>query len=155
VVETSLGTITLEFRPDKAPGHVRQFLRLAESGVYDHTTFHRVVKGFVIQAGSMNYRRDPLEDRQQRFVRNLQPEFSDIAHVKGTLSMARGDDPASANTSYFICTAPAQLLDGKYTVFGRVVDGMNVVEAIEAAPVNGETPTTKIEVIRVKVEKKG
>lgn len=153
VVETTAGAITLAFRPDKAPEHVRNFLRLAAAGVYDGTPFHRVVRGFVIQAGSMNFRREPLNESQQRRVRNLQPEFNDLPHRAGTLSMARGDDPASASTSFFICTGQASSLDGKYTAFGEVVDGLPVVQAIEASPVDGETPKERIEIIRITVNK--
>lgn len=153
VLETAAGNIVLEFRPDKAPEHVRQFLRLAAAGAYDGTAFHRVVRGFVVQGGSMNFRRDPLDENRQRLARPLQPEFNDLQHLQGTLSMARGDDPASATTSFFICTAPAPALDGKYTVFGRVVEGIEVVQAIEATPVEGETPKTRIEVNRVRVTK--
>ncbi len=150
-LETTAGVITLEMRPDKAPGHVRNFLRLAAAGVFDGTAVHRVVRGFVVQAGSMNFRRETLDERQQRLVRTLQPEFNDLAHVKGTLSMARGDDAASASTSFFICTAPAPSLDRVYTAFGRVVDGMTVVEAIEAVPVDGEKPRETIEILRARV----
>jgi cyclophilin family peptidyl-prolyl cis-trans isomerase len=150
-LETTAGVITLEMRPDKAPGHVRNFLRLASAGVYDGTLVHRVVRGFVIQTGSMNSRRETLDEPQQKVVRTLQPEFNDLPHVKGTLSMARGDDAASASTSFFICTAPAPSLDRVYTAFGRVVDGMAVAEAIEAAPVDGEKPKEKIEIIRARV----
>ncbi len=150
-LETTMGPITLEMRPDKAPEHVRNFLRLAAAGVYDGTAFHRVVPNFVVQGGSMNYRREGLDEKQQRLVRTLQPEFNDLAHVKGTLSMARGDDPASASTSFFICTAPAPGLNRVYTAFGRVVDGMGTVEAIEATPVDGEKPKTTIEIIRARV----
>jgi len=152
-IETTAGRITVEFRPDKAPGHVRAFLRLAQAGVFDGTAFHRVVPGFVIQAGALSSRREPLEEPQQRLVRNLQPEFNDLAHVKGTLSMARGDDPASATTSFFICTAAAQALDGKYTAFGKVVEGLEVVEAIEKTPADGETPKQRIEIVKVRVER--
>jgi cyclophilin family peptidyl-prolyl cis-trans isomerase len=150
-LDTTAGAITLEMRPDKAPGHVRNFLRLAAAGVFDKTAFHRVVRGFVVQAGSMNFRREALDERQQRVVRTLQPEFNDLPHVKGTLSMAHGDDAASASTSFFICTAPAPSLDRVYTAFGRVVDGMAVVEAIEAAPVDGEKPKATIEILRARV----
>ncbi len=152
VLETTLGAITLELRPDLAPMHVRNFLRLVQAGVYDGTAFHRVARGFVIQTGSTAYRREPLDERQQRFVRTLQPEFNALPHVRGTLSMARGDDPASASTSFFICTAPAPSLDGAYTAFGRVVDGLSVVDAIEAVPVDGEKPRERVEVIRARVE---
>jgi len=153
VLETSKGDITLAFRPDKAPEHVRNFLRLAQSGAYDGTTFHRVVRGFVIQGGMMSPRATRLTQKQQSYVHNLQPEFNDILHVAGTLSMARLDDPASASTSFFICTAPAPSLDGKYTAFGQVIAGMEVVQAIEAVAVQDDTPTQKIEVRRVRVEK--
>ncbi len=153
VLETSKGDITLAFRPDKAPEHVRNFLRLAQSGAYDGTTFHRVVRGFVIQGGMMSPRATRLTQKQQSYVHNLQPEFNDILHVAGTLSMARLDDPASASTSFFICTAPAPSLDGKYTAFGQVIAGMDVVQAIEAVAVQGDTPTQKIEVRHVRVEK--
>jgi len=154
VLETTAGTIAIELAPDKAPNHVRNFLRLASVGVFDGTAFHRVVRGFVVQTGSMDTRREPLAEAQQKVVRTLQPEFNDIAHVKGTVSMAHGADPASASTSFFICTAPAPSLDGKYTAFGRVVSGLDVVEKIEATPVDGEKPTTRIELVRVRIEKK-
>jgi len=150
-LETTAGAIVLQVLPDKAPEHVRNFLRLAAAGAYDGTAFHRVVRGFVIQAGSMSSRKEPLDESQQKLVRTLQPEFNDLRHVKGTLSMARGDDPASASTSFFICTAAAPGLDRVYTAFGSVVDGMAVVEAIEAAAVDGETPKQRIEITSVRV----
>jgi cyclophilin family peptidyl-prolyl cis-trans isomerase len=149
-LETSLGAITIEFFPDKAPEHVRNFLRLAQAGVYDGTSFHRVVRGFVIQGGYLTTR-GPLTEKQQRFVHNLQPEFNDTKHVKGIVSMARLADPASANTSFFIVTGDAPSLDGKYTVFGRVVDGLDVVEKIEQTPLNGEAPVTRVDVTRVRL----
>jgi peptidyl-prolyl cis-trans isomerase B (cyclophilin B) len=150
VLETSLGPITVAFFPDKAPEHVRNFLRLAQSGVFDGTAFHRVVRGFVIQTGALNTR-GPLTDKQRKDVHTLKPEFSDTPHVKGILSMARGDDPASATTSFFIVTGKASSLDGKYSVFGQVVDGLAVVDAIEQAAVNGETPVTRIDLVKVRV----
>jgi peptidyl-prolyl cis-trans isomerase B (cyclophilin B) len=151
VIETTAGNITLEFFPDRAPNHVRQFLRLAVSGVYDGTAFHRIVKNFVIQGGHMPTRREPLEDRAAGYVRSLQPEFNPTPHDRGIVSMARGDDPASATSSFFIVLARTPALDGKYTVFGRVVDGLDVLEKIESAPLEGETPVTRIEVTGVKV----
>ena len=150
VLETSAGAITVEFFPDKALEHVRNFLRLAHAGVFDGTAFHRVVRGFVVQTGALNTR-GPLSEKQQKLVHTLQPEFNDTKHVKGILSMARGDDPASASTSFFVVTGDASSLDGKYTVFGRVVDGMAVVDAIEQSPVNGEAPVARIDLVRVRV----
>jgi peptidyl-prolyl cis-trans isomerase B (cyclophilin B) len=152
VLDTSAGAITVEFLPDKAPEHVRNFLRLASLGVFDGTSFHRVVRGFVIQTGSLTSR-GPLTEKQQKVVRPLPPEFNDTKHVKGVLSMARGDDPASASTSFFIVTGDAPSLDGKYTVFGRVVEGMAVVEAIERSAVNGETPVTRVSLESVRILK--
>jgi cyclophilin family peptidyl-prolyl cis-trans isomerase len=151
VLETSTGPITLAFTPDKAPMHVRNFLRLASLGAYDGSAFHRVVRGFVIQGGMLHTRTTPVPQRAQKYVRTLAPEFNDTLHVKGTLSMARTDDPNSASTSFFICTDPAPSLDGKYTAFGHVVDGLAAVEAIDATPVDGETPRERIEVTKVTV----
>jgi peptidyl-prolyl cis-trans isomerase B (cyclophilin B) len=151
VIETSLGNITVEFFPDKAPNHVRQFLRLAQAGVYDRTAFHRIARGFVVQGGYLQTRSEPLDERQQSYVRPLAPEFNDTLHDRGTLSMARGDDPGSATSSFFIVLARTPALDRQYTAFGRVVAGMDVVEKMEAAAVNGETPLARIEVTRVTV----
>ena len=153
VLDTSAGPIGIEFFADKAPAHVRQFLRLAQAGVYNRTAFHRVVPGFVIQTGALSSRAAPLTETQQKVVHNLAPEFNDTKHVKGIVSMARGDAPDSASTSFFICTGPSPALDGQYTAFGRVVSGMAAVEAIEAAPKEGETPTTRIEITSVRIEK--
>ncbi len=153
ILETSVGPITIAFLPDKAPGHVRQFLRLAQAGVFTGTAFHRVVPGFVIQTGALSSRAAPLTSKQQALVHNLEPEFNDTKHVKGIVSMARGDDPASATTSFFICTGASAALDGHYTAFGRVVDGLTVVDAIEAAPRNGEAPLTRIDLKTVRIER--
>jgi cyclophilin family peptidyl-prolyl cis-trans isomerase len=154
VLETSMGPIAIEFFPDKAPEHVRQVLRLAAAGVYNGTAFHRVAPGFVIQTGALNTRTGALTEKQQKLVHNLQPEFNDTKHVKGIVSMARGDDPASATTSFFICTGNSTALDGVYTAFARVVDGMSVVEAIEKVPRTGEAPNERIELKTVRIDKK-
>lgn len=154
-IETTRGPISVEFFADKAPKTVRSFLRLASAGVYDGTLFHRVVKGFVIQTGALAYRAAPLTPKQQALVpASLPPEFNDTPHVKGVLSMARGDDPGSASTSFFICTAICSSLDGKYTAFGRVTSGLEVVDAIEAAEVKGEEPVERIEIVRVTVARR-
>ena len=152
VLDTSAGPITIEFLADKAPEHVRNFLRLAEAGVLDGTLFHRVVRGFAIQTGSLAGR-PPLTEKQQKRITTLKPEFNDTKHVKGVVSMARGDDPASATTSFFIVTGDGSSLDGKYTAFGRVLDGMAAVEAIEQTPVTGETPVTPVELRGVRLVK--
>jgi peptidyl-prolyl cis-trans isomerase B (cyclophilin B) len=101
----------------------------------------------------MSPRATRLTQKQQSYVHTLQPEFNDILHVAGTLSMARTDDPASASTSFFICTAPAPSLDGKYTAFGQVIAGMDVVQVIEGVAVQGDAPVERIELRHVRVEK--
>ena len=154
VLESSAGPITIEFFVDKAPNTVRQFMRLAAAGVYNGMAFHRVAPGFVIQTGALSSRTAPLTAKQQALVHNLPPEFSDTKHVKGIVSMARGDALDSATTSFFVCLGPSAPLDGVYTAFGRVVDGMAAVDAIEAAPRTGETPNTRIDLRTVRVEKR-
>ena len=151
VLDTTHGRIAIDPYPDRAPNHVRNFLRLVDAGVYDGVAFHRVVPGFVIQSGHLPTRREPLTDRQQRFVGNLEPEFNDTPHVRGIVSMARLDDPASASTSFFIVTGTAAELDGVYTVFGVVVEGLDVVAAIEAEPTDGETPVNRVEIVEAEV----
>lgn len=151
VIETSMGNMTVELFADRAPNHVRSFLRMAASGVYDGTAFHRVAKGFVIQGGFLPSRREPLDEKQTAYVRAMQPEFNKTPHDRGILSMARGENPASATSSFFIVLSRQQGLDNQYTVFGRVVEGLDVIDAIEAVPVNGEAPVTRIEVTRVRV----
>jgi peptidyl-prolyl cis-trans isomerase B (cyclophilin B) len=154
VLDTTAGPITFEFFVDKAPNTVRQFMRLAGAGVYNGMAFHRVAPGFVIQTGALSSRIAPLSAKQQALVHNLPPEFNDTKHVKGIVSMARGDAPDSATTSFFICVGESPALDGVYTAFGRVVDGMAAVDAIEAAPRTGEAPNTRIELKSVRVEKR-
>jgi len=151
VLDTSLGLITLSFTPDQAPSHVRNFLRLAQAGVYDGMSFHRVVRGFVIQSGHLPTRASSLSESQQRYVRTMKAEFNDQVHEKGTVSMARLEDPDSASASFFIVTARATALDGKYTVFGKVESGLDVVEKIEAVAVNGETPVERVELKKVTI----
>ena len=137
LLHTTHGLIAIDPYPDLAPNHVRNFLRLAAAGVYDGVAFHRVAPGFIIQSGHLPTRSAPLTERQQGFVGNLQPEFSATPHVPGIVSMARLDDPDSASTSFFIVTGVAPELDGEYTAFGVVADGMDVVAAIEGQPVEG------------------
>ena len=151
VLDTTHGQIAIDPYPDRAPNHVRSFLRLVDAGVYDGVAFHRVVPGFVIQSGHLPTRSAPLTERQQRFVQNLEPEFNPTRHVRGVVSMARLEDPASASTSFFIVTGTAPELDGEYTAFGVVAEGMDVVAAIEAEPTAGETPVNRVEIVRAQV----
>ena len=151
VLNTTHGRIAIDPYPDRAPNHVRNFLRLADAGVYDGIAFHRVVPGFVIQSGHLPTRSETLTDRQQRFIENLDPEFNDTPHVRGVVSMARLDDPSSASTSFFIVTDTSPELDGVYTAFGVVSEGLDVVSAIEGVPVDGETPVDRVEIVDAEV----
>jgi len=148
-IRTTAGDIVIGFHPEVAPEHVRNFLRLAQRGVYDGTAFHRVVPRFAVQAGDLSSRTAPLTQVQQQVVRTVKGEFNAITHEAGVVSMARGDDPDSASTSFFICTAASPSLDGKYTAFGRVLQGMDVVMAIEQTPLEGEAPQTRIGITQV------
>ena len=149
VLETTMGTIELGMSPSLAPETVRQFLRLASAGVYDGVAIHRVVPNFVLQTGAIAHRAAPLTPAQQKLIRNLEPEFTNTPNIPGVVSMARGEDPASATTSFFICIGECRSLDGQYTVFARVTSGMAVVEAIAKVPVDGETPREEVIVRRV------
>jgi len=153
VLETTKGEIELQFLTDKAPETARQFLRLSAAGVYDGTAVHRVVAGFVMQTGSAAFRDKPLTPSQHALVRNLKPEFSDVDNVPGIVSMARGEDPASATDSFFICIGECRSLNGKYTAFARVVRGMDIVQAIAAVAVDGEKPKDPITLLRVRTIK--
>jgi len=153
LLRTSLGDITLEMDPDLAPEHVRNFLKLVESGWYDHTAFHRIVGGFVIQGGVGSTREGNRPHPADKWVHKLKSEFSrTVLHVRGVLSMARASDPNSADTSFFIVLGPAPHLDGKYTIFGKVVGGFDTIELIEKSPRNGEAPIQRIELIEAAIK---
>lgn len=154
VLETTMGTIRLDVLPDVAPETVRQFLRLADAGVYDGILVHRVAPNFVVQTGALSYRESPLTVRQQALVHDLAPEFSDTPTLPGVVAMAHGDDPASGSTSFFICIGECRALDGKYTAFARVTGGMDTLCTIETVPREGESPRRPIVVTRVRVERK-
>ena len=154
VLETTFGEIGIELLPETAPNHVRNFLRLAALGAYDGTAFHRVVPGFMIQTGWMETREPPLPESLEKHLTNLQPEFSDLPHEAGTVSMARLAELDSAMTSFFIVTARAPALDGEYTVFGRVVSGYEAVEEIESLPAaEDESPLERVAVQRARTER--
>lgn len=154
VMETSKGNIVIEMLPDKAPNHVRHFLRLTALGVYDKTSFHRIASGFVIQAGDLNTRKEPVPQAAQKYVEKIRAEINDVKHKAGILSMARGEEIDSALTSFFIVLADQPALDGTYTVFGRVVEGMDVVEKIAAVPAENERPKEPVDIYSMKAERK-
>ena len=150
-IETTMGAIELEMLPDKAPETVRQFLRWAHAGVYDGIKVHRVVPNFVIQTGELEFREKPLTIVKNALVKNLPPEFTDTPNAPGIVSIARGEDPGSGGTSFFICIGECRALDGKYTVFARVVAGESVLKAIGSIEVDGETPRKEIVVTKIAV----
>ena len=152
LLRTSLGDITLEMDPSVAPEHVRNFLRLVETGWYNNTEFHRIVPGFVIQGGFGASRTGGAPHPADRWVHNLKPEFSKLLHTRGVLSMARGEAEDSASTSFFIMLGTATHLDNKYTIFGRVLDGLEILDKIESAPRNGERPTQRIELLEAVIK---
>ena len=133
VIETKFGRIVFEFFPEVAPKHCESFKKLANEGFYDGTTFHRVIAGFMIQGGDPNSKDD---DRRNDGTGNpgftLAAEFNDKPHLRGTVSMARTSDPNSAGSQFFICVAPTPHLDRQYTVFGQVLEGLEVVDKIVA-----------------------
>jgi cyclophilin family peptidyl-prolyl cis-trans isomerase len=153
VMKTTLGTLKIRMEPDWAPNHVRNFLMLVETGWYNGTAFHRVIRDFMAQGGMANSRPNGAPHAADRWVHPLKGEFrDDVKHVRGIVSMARTDDPDSATTSFFLMLGAAPHLDAKYTAFGRVVDGMEVLDAFEKEEVDGETPKRRIEIIEAKVE---
>lgn len=131
VIETKFGSIGLKLFPEIAPGHVENFLKLAKSGFYDGTTFHRVIPGFMIQGGDPNSKKDDKSIHGTGGPGySIKAEFNDRAHVRGILSMARSRDPDSAGSQFFIVVKDSNFLDHQYTVFGEVVSGMDVADII-------------------------
>jgi peptidyl-prolyl cis-trans isomerase B (cyclophilin B) len=130
-VQTSVGTMKFGLLHDMAPGHVKNFVDLAEKGFYDGTRFHLVIRGFMIQGGC------PRGDGTGGPGYQIEAEFNDIPHVRGVLSMARSRDPNSAGSQFFVCHGDAHFLDGQYTAFGRLVEGDDVLERIATAATSG------------------
>jgi peptidyl-prolyl cis-trans isomerase B (cyclophilin B) len=156
VIETNLGKIVLGFYPDVAPQHVQNFKDLAAKEFYNGTKFHRVIPGFMIQGGDPNSRSD---DRSQHGMggsgKKLKAEFNQKPHLRGTLSMARSSHPDSASSQFFICVADAAQLDGKYTVFGHVIEGMDVADKIVNTPRDArDNPLQPVVLKSVKIEKR-
>ena len=153
VIETKHGAIKLRFFPDVAPGHVANWKKLAREGVYTGTTFHRVIPGFMIQGGDPNTKDDDKgNDGMGGPGYHIKAEFNSRPHKRGTLSMARAQDPDSAGSQFFICVAPSPFLNGQYTVFGQVIEGMDVVDAINQVETDdGDWPMKNIYILRAEV----
>jgi peptidyl-prolyl cis-trans isomerase B (cyclophilin B) len=151
IIHTELGDIILRFFPKLAPNHVNNFMELTKKGFYDGTVFHRVVPGFVIQGGDPN---SMSHEKAQHGMGGpgyqVKAEFNAKPHKRGILSMARSAHPDSAGSQFFICVSDAPFLDGKYTVFGEVTHGMDVVDNIVSQP--RDAKDNPIERIEIKVE---
>lgn len=154
VIETSEGTMVLEFWPDVAPRTVENFKKLARQGFYDGTCFHRVIKGFMIQGG------DPLTKDESQKARwgtggpgyTIKAEFNSRKHERGVVSMARRSDPDSAGSQFFICHGDAPHLDGRYTAFGRLIKGEDVLDRIANTPTDAQDrPLNRVTVKTIRI----
>ena len=132
------GDVKIKLFDDVAPNHVNRIKELADSGKYDNVVFHRVIDGFMAQTGDVKFGNSESKEFDLRRagmggadLPDLKEEFSSVPHERGTLSMARSSDPNSANSQFFICFKPAPFLDRQYTVFGKVVSGMEFVDLIK------------------------
>ena len=159
VLKLSYGDVEIELYPEKAPNHVQRFKQLSEEGKYDGVVFHRVIEGFMAQTGDVKFGNTSSPDFNLALagtggstLPNLKAEFSDIAHTRGILSAARSADPNSANSQFFICFDSAPHLDRQYSVFGKVIKGMEFIDKIKKGdPNSGAVPKPdKIISLRVK-----
>jgi len=155
IIHTNYGDMTVEFWPDVAPRTVDNFLKLSREKFYNGTAFHRVIKGFMIQGGCPNSkvgaRGAPGTGGPGYMVK---AEFNDRPHVKGVLSMARSSDPDSAGSQFFVCHGDASFLNNKYTAFGKLVSGeevLNKIAAIRCVGMEGSTPTERVEITGVEI----
>ena len=137
------GDVKIELFPDVAPNHVKRIKELADNGKYDNVVFHRVIDGFMAQTGDVKFGNSDSKDFDLRRagiggseLPDLKEEFNDVPHERGTLSMARSSDPNSANSQFFICFDQASFLDRQYTVFGKVIEGMEFVDMIKRGDSN-------------------
>ncbi len=151
VIETTEGSMTLSFLHEVAPGHVKNFVDLAEKGFYDGTVFHRVIPGFMIQGGC------PEGSGMGGPGYNIDAEFSPTPHVRGTLSMARSQDPNSAGSQFFICHGEASFLNNEYTAFGQLIEGDDTLDKIVNAETvpggEGSKPVNPVKVTSVKIQR--
>ena len=144
------GDVKIELFEDVAPKHVERIKKLADDGLYDNVVFHRVIDGFMAQTGDVKFGNSSSKDFDLRkagmggsYLPDLPAEFNDLPHEKGTLSMARSSDPNSANSQFFICFQAAPFLDRQYTVFGKVIEGMEYVDKIKRGDSNNNGSVTE------------
>lgn len=150
-LETESGVIELEMLAESAPETVRNFLNLVVTKAYDTTSFSRVVKDFVIQGGNLGTSQTPTPALAQRSRRTISDEPNSIKHERGIVSMARPETPNGATTNFFILVGDAPHLDGKFAAFARVTRGMEIVDAINKAPVEGEKPEKPVRITRATI----
>ena len=143
ILKLKYGEVQIELYPKKAPNHVKRFKELADGGKYDNVVFHRVISGFMAQTGDVKFGNTnspnfnlALAGTGGSDLPNVEAEFSDVAHTRGTLSAARSADPNSANSQFFICFDSAPHLDRQYSVFGKVIKGMEFVDMIKKGDPN-------------------
>ena len=143
IMKLTYGDVEIELYPNKAPNHVNRFKELANSGKYDGVVFHRVIDGFMAQTGDVKFGNSSSSDFNLARagmggsdLPDLKQEFNSLPHERGTLSMARSSDPDSANSQFFICFKAAPFLDRQYTVFGKVISGMDYVDKIKRGDQN-------------------
>jgi peptidyl-prolyl cis-trans isomerase B (cyclophilin B) len=150
-LETELGAIEIAMMPEIAPESVRNFLNLSATGALDTTTFSRTVKGFVIQGGNLSTSEKWNAELARRMTRKLPDEPGIVKHVRGIVSMARGDEPNSATTHFFILVGDGPHLDSKFSAFGAVTKGIEVADAINKASADGEKPDKPVKINRAVV----
>ena len=153
------GDVKIELFEDVAPNHVKRIKELANDGKYDNVVFHRVIDGFMAQTGDVKFGNSSSKDFDLRRagiggsdLPDLNQEFNDIPHDRGTVSMARSSDPNSANSQFFICFKPAPFLDRQYTVFGKVIEGMEFVDKIKRGDGNNGAVSDPDKIISFKSE---
>ena len=153
IIKTGFGDIKFSLLPDIAPETVRNFVALAKKGFYNGTLFHRVIPGFMIQGGDPNTKNsDKSTWGQGGPGYNLKAEFSSRSHLRGIVSMARANDPDSAGSQFFIVTSDSTFLDKQYTVFGEVVDGIEVADKIVNLPRDGnDCPEQEVKMLEVTI----
>ena len=170
VISTNFGDMVVEFYPDIAPMHVDSFVALVNEEYFDGTTFHRVIPGFMIQGGDPNSRNENkathgtggragkffgIGNEEDPSTWLIPQEFNDTPHVKGILSMARTNDPNSASSQFFICHDNASFLDNNYTVFGKVVEGLDIIDEIaNVAKDQNDNPLERVEMLSVRIAKR-
>jgi len=143
ILKLKNGDVKIELFPDVAPNHVKRIQELAKNGSYDNVVFHRVIDGFMAQTGDVKFGNSSSSDFDLRragtggsTLPDLKAEFSNLPHERGTLSMARSSDPNSANSQFFICFVATPFLDRQYTIFGKVIEGMEFVDKIKKGDSN-------------------